>query len=105
MRPAGTIILKPALVAIAAVAAAMILLAVSEMPTYGRLNPTFNAVYEHYIFWGVQETGAVNIVAQILNDYRAYDTLIETVVLFSAIMAAILVLRVPHADEGGESLG
>lgn len=105
MKPAGTIIVKPALVVTMAVIVAMAILAVSEMPTYGRTNPTFNAVFEHYIYWGVQETGAVNIVAQILTDYRAYDTLIETVVLFSAIMASILVLRVPHAKEGGEELG
>lgn len=77
-------------------------LAMTEMPRYGEINPTFNYVYEHYILRGVVETGAVNVVAQILVDYRAYDTLIETVVLFSAIMAAILVLRSPHQGEESE---
>ncbi len=80
-------------------------LAVAEMPTYGHPNPTFNYVYDHYISRGVEETGAVNVVAQVLVDYRAYDTLIETVVLFSAIMAAILVLKTPHAGEDGDERG
>lgn len=80
-------------------------MAITELPEYGRLNPTFNYVYEHYIDRGVHETGAVNVVAQILVDYRAYDTLIETVVLFSAIMAAILVLKSPHQEEGGDDRG
>ena len=75
-------------------------LAVAEMPPYGEINPTFNYVYEYYIGHGVAETGAVNIVTQILADYRAYNTLIETVVLFTAIMAALLVLRTPPVDEG-----
>ncbi len=80
-------------------------LAVVEMPTYGYPNPTFNYVYDHYISRGVEETGAVNVVAQVLVDYRAYDTLIETVVLFAAIMAAILVLKTPHAGEDGDDHG
>ncbi len=105
MKTAGTVIVKPAVVVTVAILVATLTLAVSEMPTYGEANPTFNCVFDHYISRGVEETGAVNVVAQILNEYRAYDTLIETVVLFSAIMAAILVLRVPHADEGGDDLG
>ncbi|MDQ7794054.1 MAG: hypothetical protein RDU89_06515 [bacterium] len=70
----------------------LMVLAVAEMPTYGQPNPTHNAVMERYLTRGPEETGAVNVVAGILADYRAYDTLIETTVLFAAVAAALLAL-------------
>ena len=47
---------------------------------------------EYYIDHGVEETGAVNFVASIYLDYRAYDTLMETIVLFMAVTGVILFL-------------
>lgn len=76
-------------------------LAVAEMPAYGRPNPTFNYVMDRYNTKAVEDTGAINVIASIILDYRAYDTLIETVVLFSAIIAAILVLKTPQAGGDG----
>ncbi len=46
-----------------------------------------------YIANGLKETGAANIVTAVLLDYRAYDTLGEATVLFTAIMGAIAVIR------------
>lgn len=48
---------------------------------------------EHYISEGVQETGATNLVASVLFDYRAFDTLGEATVILTA--AAILAFLVP----------
>ncbi|MEW6244769.1 MAG: hydrogen gas-evolving membrane-bound hydrogenase subunit E [Bacillota bacterium] len=74
-----------------------LILAVGEMPTYGCFNPTHNYVYDRYVRHGVEETGALNVVAQIIVDYRAYDTLIETTVLFAAIVSVMLTLKSsPH---------
>lgn len=80
--------------------AALIVLA-AELPTYGSPdNPTINEVTERYLEKGVEEAGATNIVTGIIVDYRAYDTLIETTVLFTALIAVMLTLKgdaKPHA--------
>lgn len=80
--------------------AALILLA-AELPTYGSPdNPANNEVTERYLDKGIEEAGATNIVTNIIVDYRAYDTLIETTVLFTSLIAVMLVLKgdaKPHA--------
>lgn len=50
-------------------------------------------VSEAYIRDGLVKTGAANIVTAVLLDFRAYDTLGEATVLFTAILGAIVVLR------------
>lgn len=55
----------------------------------------------HYIKNGVQETGAVNLVAAIILDYRAYDTLGEVTVLFTAILGSLTILRLHRAKQAG----
>jgi multicomponent Na+:H+ antiporter subunit B len=73
----------------------MLLLTVGEMPPYGQPdNPTNNEVMRRYIDKGVEESGGLNLVTNIILDYRAYDTLLETTVLFTAVMAIMLVLGV-----------
>jgi len=69
-------------------------LAIAELPTYGLPdNPVHNEVSERYIDKSLEETGAMNMVTAIIVDYRAYDTLIETTVLFTAIMAVLVTLK------------
>ncbi|MHC4244167.1 MAG: hydrogen gas-evolving membrane-bound hydrogenase subunit E [Planctomycetota bacterium] len=46
-----------------------------------------------YIEEGLQNTGAANIVSSVILDYRAYDTLAEATVLFTAIIGATVILR------------
>jgi multicomponent Na+:H+ antiporter subunit B len=72
---------------------AVLLLIVVEMPVYGEVNPTFNYVSDRYNHDGLAETGATNIVTAVILDYRAYDTLIETTVLFTATMGVLLNLK------------
>jgi multicomponent Na+:H+ antiporter subunit B len=50
-------------------------------------------VSSQYLQNSVAETGASNIVMGILLDYRAYDTLGEATVIFTAILSAFVVLR------------
>jgi len=72
---------------------AMIMLA-AELPPYADPdNPTNNEVPTRYTEQGVEEAGATNIVTDIIIDYRAYDTLIETTVLFTALIAVMLTLK------------
>lgn len=73
----------------------MLLEAVSELPTFGDSdNPVNNEVSERYIENGLQETGAVNIVTGMILDYRAFDTLGESHVLFIATCTVLILLRV-----------
>ncbi|MEW6081986.1 MAG: hydrogen gas-evolving membrane-bound hydrogenase subunit E [Bacillota bacterium] len=72
----------------------MFILAVSELPPYGAPdNPSNNEVASWYNYRALEETGAVNIVAGVILDYRAYDTMIETTVLFTAIIAVMITLK------------
>jgi len=63
-----------------------------------RLLPPFGqplmSVSRHYLESGAAEVGAANLVAAVILDYRAYDTLGEVTVLFTAILGALTVLRV-----------
>lgn len=78
---------------------AMLLEAVSELPTFGEAdNPVNNEVAERYIESGLQETGAVNIVTGMILDYRAFDTLGESHVLFIATCTVLILLRVDKRD-------
>jgi len=56
-------------------------------------SPSYNEVTRQYLENAVRDTGAVNIVAAILADYRAFDTLGETIVLFISIVAVASILR------------
>ena len=66
-----------------------------SLPSFG--VPAFVAAGETashtYIRQGFQQTGAANIVASVILDYRAYDTLGEATVLFTAIIGATVLLR------------
>jgi multicomponent Na+:H+ antiporter subunit B len=46
-----------------------------------------------YIKDGLEDTGAANLVASVILDYRAYDTLGEATVLFTSIIGATVILR------------
>jgi multicomponent Na+:H+ antiporter subunit B len=70
----------------------MLMLAVTEMPPYGNINnPTNNYVWERYVYKGVEESGGLNLVANILLDYRGYDTLLESTVLFATVVSIMIV--------------
>ena len=73
----------------------ILLTAVSHLPVIGNPgNPTNNEVAQRYIESGLQETGAVNIVTGMILDYRAFDTLGESHVLFIATCTVLILLRI-----------
>ena len=51
------------------------------------------AASQTYISQGLQQTGAANLVASVILDFRAYDTLGEATVLFTSIIGATVILR------------
>ncbi len=65
------------------------------LPDFG--TPIFaqapEAASQTYISEGMQKTGAANLVAAVILDFRAYDTLGEATVLFTTIIGATVILR------------
>ena len=75
---------------------AVLLVTLSHMPQFGHPdNPANNEVFIYYVENTMKDTGAVNMVAAILLEYRAFDTLGEAFVLFTAAIGVIMVLRNP----------
>lgn len=56
-------------------------------------QPASTHVSPRYIEKTIEETGVPNVVTAILADYRGYDTLFETSVIFTAAIVVILLLR------------
>ena len=82
----------------------VLLQAALAMPRRGVPDaPTNNTVSERYIEKGLVETGAVNIVAGMILDYRAFDTLGESTVLFIAACAVLILLRIDRNPDGTPS--
>ena len=70
-----------------------LLLTVANLPTFGSPDsPAHNEVMERYVEKGMAETGAVNVVAGVILDYRAFDTLGESHVLYTAATAVFILL-------------
>ncbi|KAF5410999.1 MAG: hydrogen gas-evolving membrane-bound hydrogenase subunit E [Euryarchaeota archaeon] len=74
---------------------AMLIYAGQDLPPFGDPNTD---MYQHrmtqrFIECSDTESGVPNIVTALLANYRGYDTLGETTVIFTAGMAVILLLR------------
>lgn len=83
-----------ALIIVLGLNAFILTMAVTELPSYGHPeNPTNNHVMQHYVERGVEEFGGYNLVANILVGYRIYDTFVEIIVLFAAVMAIFATLK------------
>jgi multicomponent Na+:H+ antiporter subunit B len=74
-------------------AGAILFYAASGLPVMGDAeSPASGHVSPRYIEKAYEETGAPNMVTAVLADYRSYDTLGETVVIFTAGLACLLIL-------------
>lgn len=61
-----------------------------EMPDFG--NPIMRVASE-YIKLGLPKTGGVNLVAAVILDFRALDTLGEATVLFTSVIGVVALMR------------
>ena len=80
----------------------VLLYTVAMLPRYGEENVRADEVVERYVEHGLEETGAVNIVSGMILDYRAFDTLGESHVLFTALICVMILLRVAHKNMRSE---
>lgn len=72
---------------------AILLATVFNLPSFGSSdNPASNEVVARYLEDGMEETGAVNIVAAVILDYRAFDTFGESAVLFLSVICVMMLL-------------
>ena len=65
----------------------------AHITRFGAENPRAAEVAERYVEEGLAETGAANMVAGMILDYRAFDTLGESHVLFTALVCVMILLR------------
>lgn len=75
--------------------------AFQELPEFGK--PSMR-VASTYLGEGMAKTGAANIVASVILDYRAYDTLGEATVLFTAVIGVLAVVRRIGRKKQGEAV-
>jgi multisubunit Na+/H+ antiporter MnhB subunit len=69
--------------------------------------PEFGAplmkVSKTYLEEGLKKTGALNLVAAIILDFRGYDTLGEASILFTAVIGTLAILRLKGRKQEKET--
>ena len=83
-------------VVVCVLVALALLYGMRDMPATGDATSPANAnpdVAQHYIKDTKDEVGVHNIVTAVLGDYRGYDTMGEAVVIFTAALCVVLLLR------------
>jgi multicomponent Na+:H+ antiporter subunit B len=79
---------------IVVVTGAFLIYAATDFPAWSDpSSPASTHLSPHFIEKAVEETAVPNIVTAVLADYRGYDTMFETAVIFSAGVAVFLLLR------------
>ena len=80
----------------------LLVTAVSIPPFADERNPVNNEVVERYVGSAQAETGAENVIAGMILNYRGFDTFGESSVLFVAVCCVMLLL---WRDERNSSAG
>lgn len=82
----------------------LLLSVVSLFPVWGNPHSPANAnpISQFYINETEELTGVPNLVTAVLADFRGFDTLFETVVIFSAGLAVFSILGRPKRKRGDE---
>jgi len=76
---------------------ALLIYGTIDMPDWADPHaPAALHVSPMYIEKAAEETATPNMVTAVLADYRGYDTLGETTVIFTAAMVCIMLLRRPR---------
>jgi multicomponent Na+:H+ antiporter subunit B len=77
-----------------------------SLPSFGTADAVIHRhVAPRYIAESIRETMVPNVVTAVLADYRGYDTLGETTVIFTAGIGVMLLLRGMRRRDQGHSGG
>lgn len=74
-------------------------IALKDLPEFG--HPIMK-VANIYLREGLTRTGATNLVSSVILDFRAYDTLGEATILFTAVIGVLAVVRRKGRIKQGE---
>ena len=76
----------------------------TDMPAFGDPDaPVHTHVAPRYIEQSGEEIGIPNIVTSVLASYRSFDTLGEVTVVFTALIAVLLLLGLNHGPRQDKS--
>ncbi|MDQ7782521.1 MAG: MnhB domain-containing protein [Desulfomonilaceae bacterium] len=89
------------LVIVALVGSVLIYATVDFPPFADPESPASLHVSPRYIEKSLDETAVPNVVTAVLADYRSFDTMFETTVIFAAGVACFLLLRIPRRRPPG----
>ncbi|GIU51507.1 Na(+)/H(+) antiporter subunit B [Shewanella sp. KT0246] len=91
------------------VTGSMLIYGTMDMPYFGAVDaPVHQHVAPRYIQQSMEEVGIPNIVTSVLGSYRAFDTLGEVAVIFTAGIGVLSLLSLPrrrkkpHSDDATE---
>jgi multicomponent Na+:H+ antiporter subunit B len=88
---AGTQVLGIVLYTVFAVLFLIVMIrSLQQLPDFGH---ALMKVSNEYIQLGLPRTGGANIVADVILDYRALDTLGEATVLFTSVIGVVAIIR------------
>ncbi len=76
-----------------------------DIPQVGASDSPANragSLAEYYVTKAPEEVGPANMVTSVLGDYRGYDTMGETVVIFTAALCVLMLLRQARVRRGDE---
>jgi multicomponent Na+:H+ antiporter subunit B len=84
---------------------AFLIYAAADFPKWADpASPASTYLSPHFIEKTIEETSVPNIVTAVLADYRSFDTMFETTVIFSAGLACFFLLRVFLRQAPGDRL-
>ncbi len=73
---------------------ALLVYGTADFPPWGSSDsPAARHLSPHFIEKSIEETSVPNVVTAVLADYRGYDTMFETAVVFTAGIACLALLR------------
>lgn len=76
---------------------ALLILSMENFPSWGDVqSPASLHLSRHFIEKSYEQTLTPNLVTAVLGDYRGFDTMLETVVVFVAALACFLIIRLPR---------
>ena len=76
---------------------ALLLMATEDLPGWGDAeSPASLHVSNYFIENSIKQTSVPNFVTSVLADYRGYDTMFETTVIFCAGITVLTILRRSH---------